>query len=140
MALRRRVVADEPGSVGSIPEPFRTRLHPMWADPDAIADFCRVHGLSPTSWLGPLTAFKAVAEAYAVARGWVKYYGGNSRPFADLTVMSRNGVPLFWCSLFGREAHGMLGRDLTADEWEWIADTERRVIEKLKDGLSNGVA
>jgi hypothetical protein len=104
----------------------------MWVDPEAIADFCAEHGIAAAG-RGPLSAFQAVVEAYAVAQGWVKFYGANSHPFADLSVVARKGVPLFSCSLLGLEKHGMLGRDLTTNEWEWIARTELRRIEESKE-------
>jgi hypothetical protein len=104
----------------------------MWMNPDAIAVFCSEHGIVAGGH-GPFSAFKAVVEAYAVAQGWVRFYGANSRPFADLSVLIRKGVPMFSCGLFSLETHGLLGRELTEDEWEWIAERERRFIEKFNE-------
>jgi hypothetical protein len=104
----------------------------MWSDPDAIAEFCEEHGIV-ASGRGPLSAFQAVVEAYAVAQGWVKFYGGNTHPFPDLNLLALRGVPLFSCSLLGLEKHGMLGRDISPKEWDWIAKTERKQLEELKE-------
>lgn len=132
MALRKRVVAQTPGRPGSVPEQFRSRLHPMWSDPEAIAEFCAEHGIVAGA-RGPLSAFQAVVEAYAVAQGWVRFYGSNSRPFPDLNAPALRGVPLFSCSLLGLEKHGMLGRDISPKEWDWIAKTEQKHLDELKE-------
>ncbi|NYE19459.1 hypothetical protein [Microbacterium immunditiarum] len=116
-----------------MPIELTTRLHPMWRHDDAIREFCAVHGLKPDPWQGPLTAFREVVEAYAVAQGWVKRYANNPWPFPDWTQVPRE-VPLFSFALEGRERHGMLGREITQADWEWIASVERRKT----DGASKG--
>lgn len=109
-----------------VPEPLTSRLHPMWRDPAAIGHFCAAHGLTPGLHHGPLSAFRRVADAYAIGQGWVRYYGANPHPFPLEAEQRRHGIPMFGCALESREHRGMLDRALSDDEWGFIANAERR--------------
>jgi len=124
---KRRVRADR--TAAGLPVELTSRLDPMWRDDDAIRGFCRVHGLMPEPWRGPLSAFAHVAEAYAIAQGWVRRFANNPREFPDRVRMRVQGIPEFSFALLVQEEHGM-GGELTKSQWEWIAGAERRSLAR----------
>ena len=48
---------------------------------------------------------RKAAEAFAIEQGWVRYYGSNTRPFADLNKMRDAGIPTYDCARLTHERH-----------------------------------
>lgn len=109
---------------GSVPEPLRTRLHPMWQDDDAIRAFCDSNALDPAEWSGPLTAFRAVAKAYASSQEWTHPAGRQ---------MAAAGIPMFYSALENREKrwkfYSKANRTLTPGQWQFIHNVEQRILK-----------
>ena len=110
----------------------------MWRDPAAVEDFCRRYELSGADMTGPLSAFRSVANAYALSQYWTVTYGDNPKPFPDIKEMRRQGIPVISFSYEVYEAHGAIidadgpAKDLD-DMWEWIAGAEARCLERAAE-------
>lgn len=127
MPRLRRDVQD---SSGDVPGPLRSRLDPLWQDEQRVARFRELHDLGRAVYLGPLAAFRACAEAYAIGRGWYRQYGENPHKYADEERMRTAGIPAFGCTAELGELHPEIagGSEITDEEWPHIADAERRAI------------
>lgn len=116
-------------TAGGLPVALTTRLHPLWQNEKGIRAFITEHDLESSPWFGPLTAFDAVSEAYAVAQGWVRSIGG-SELRADLNAMRAAGIPTFGCRLAQVEKRAKGSHRMADADWEFIASAERRNLER----------